>query len=160
MFRTLSKSATIAALAALVLTDSAMAGEPKPIAAEPLTWRLHRELVFDPGLLFHCESRSTNVFRGILELWQAVVHPQHFFLIVHMDTGRKRQFWQDRRVHVGQAKFRMLRKNMPTAALAPFAIAFRCLVIRNNVIHAPCDLDCVRLPQSEGVYGPRGPMPA
>lgn len=39
MFSTLSKLANIAALAALFLTASAMAGEPKPIAAEPLTQR-------------------------------------------------------------------------------------------------------------------------
>src|SRR6056297_2177561 len=122
--------------------------------------RLHLEFVSGWDLLLHCDSRSTDVFGSIPELWQAVVYSQHLFLVVHMHTGLKRQFRQDGRVNVGQTKFRMLCQNVATAGPTPLAVAFRCLVIRNNVVRAPCDFDCLRLPQGKGVHRPSGPMPA
>src|SRR6185312_7502946 len=62
-------------------------------------------------------------------------------------------------VHIDESPTRMLREDMASTCLAPFAGALRRLVVRADVVRAPRDLHGPGFPQDEGIDRTGRPMP-
>src|SRR5882757_3736248 len=112
------------------------------------------------GLLRKVNARTPHLLRHILELGLAIADGQHGFLIVHVHTGFELQAWKHGSVNIHKTHGRVVRKQVAAALLAPLSKADGRLVVRADVGSAPGYLQCLRVPQSEGVHRPRGPVPA
>src|SRR5262245_38824208 len=88
----------------------------------------------------------------VLQLGQAVAHPQHGLGIVDMNGRLECEFGQGCREHVDHLERRVVGHQMATAFLAVFPLAERRLGEGRDIRLALGDAHRLRLPQAEGVH--------
>src|SRR5205823_669262 len=95
-----------------------------------------------------------------LQLRQAILHAQHRLRVIHVDAGFEGEFGDGRGIDVDHVPFRVVGEEMAAADLAPLPEAALRLVEDGYGIFSLGDLDCLRLPEREGVDGAGGPASA
>src|SRR6185437_22684 len=81
-------------------------------------------------------------------------------LVVHVHTGLEPQLRQHCRIDVDEPQRRMIREQMTAALRAPLAVADGCLVVGADARGAPGYVQCLRLPQREGIDRASRPVSA
>src|SRR5579859_1455554 len=119
-------------------------------------WAVNKRLL----LIRQSYARASHFFGHILHFRLAIVNVQHGFLVVHVHARLKSQLWNHRSVDVHKAHGRMIREQMPTAMLAPLAIADRRLVVSADASGTARYPECLRLPQCKRVNWSCRPLAA
>src|SRR6266404_4266369 len=112
------------------------------------------------ALLGHELVRAAHLLGQVLLLGQAVANRQDALLVVDVNARAELEPRNGGRVDVDEPPLRVLRHDVATAGLAPLAEAVGALAEGAELGGPFRDLHALRLPEREGVDGPRAPLPA